>query len=485
MHQKSLKLNAVLNIVKQLCQVLFPLISIPYITRVLQPENYGKYNYGNSIVSYFVLIAALGITTYSMREGVAYRNDSDQFSQFASEIFSINVISTLFSYGLLSLVLLIPAMEPYRRLIAIQSIVILLTTLGTDWINTIYEDFLYITIRYIVFQIISICLMFLFVRKPDDYLIYAAIVVGSSAGANLLNFFHVRKYARVRFTCHIDWNRHLPPIFVFFANILAISIYVNSDITMLGLMKGDVEVGIYTLASKIYSIIKQILNAVIIVTVPRLSLLIKQDNRLQFDRLALRVQKMLIMMVFPATVGVAFLSSEIMELIGGTDYMEGSTTLALLSGAIAFSLLATFYTSCIMIPLKLERYVLITTILAAAVNISLNIVFIPYLGTNGAAITTLISEALVCFIGGYYTLKSGKTKIEFSFIMKVLVGSLFIVIICTFMKFFELNVFYRTFFTVWFSVAVYFLVEMLIRNQFLIDESKSLLMNLKYRMNRR
>ena len=193
MTRKSLKINAILNLIKQLCQVLFPLISIPYITRVLQPDNYGKFNYGNSIVSYFILLAGLGISTYSVREGIAYREDPKKFGRFASEIFSINIFSTCISYLVLALVLLLPSMETYRKLIMIQSIVIVLTTVGTDWVNTIYEDYLYITIRYIIFQIISILLMFACVHKPDDFLNYAAIVVGSSAGANILNFFHVRK----------------------------------------------------------------------------------------------------------------------------------------------------------------------------------------------------------------------------------------------------------------------------------------------------
>lgn len=479
MIKKSLKINALLNVIKQLCQVLFPLISIPYITRVLQPDNYGKFNFGNSIVSYFVLLAALGISTYSVREGVAYRDNKEKFSEFASEIFSINVFSTVLSYTFLSLVLLHPAMSPYRKLILIQSLVIVLTTIGTDWINTIYEDYLYITIRYVIFQVITILLMFMFVHEPEDYLIYAVIVVGSSAGANILNFFHVRKYAKITLTFSIDWKRHLPPIMVFFANIFAITIYVNSDITMLGLLKSDKDVGIYTLSSKIYSVIKQILNAIIIVTIPRLAFLIKQGRKEEFDSLAIRIEKALLMLIFPATVGVAFLSDEIIAIVGGISYSEGAGTLIILSAAISFSLLATFYTSCIMIPLKMERYVLTATFISALTNVCLNLIFIPWLSFNGAAVTTLISECIVCLIGGYHSIKSGKKLIQMSFLIKIFLGSCVVGLTCFLLRSVQLHIIYRTILTVVTSSFLYFFVEIILRNELVIEETKLLLFSVK------
>ena len=480
--KKSLKINATLNLIKQLCQVIFPLITVPYVTRVLQPENYGKFNYGNSIVSYFVLIAALGINSYAIREGAGCRDNPQTFSKFVSQAFSINVFSTIISYILLGMVLLFPSMEYYRKIILIQSLVIVLTTFGTDWINTIYEDFGYITMRYLVFQIISLCLMFLFVHNPDDYLIYALIVVSSSAGANILNIVHVRKYVKICFTFSIDWRRHIAPIMIFFVNNVAITIYVNSDITMLGIMQNDKAVGIYTLASKIYSIVKQVLNAVIVVTLPSLSLMIK--NRDSFNHLAIRIQKALIILVFPVATGVVFLSKEIIKIVGGVSYIQGKNALIILSGAMVFSLLATFYTSCIMIPLKLEKFVLVATSVSAVTNILLNFFFIPCLGYNGAAITTLISEAIVCSIGGYFSLIDGKVPVEFIFIMKVILGSGVVGIICLMVKSLVSNIYSTIFLSVFLSAIIYFLFELLIRNHFIIEELKLALIGLK-RMKRK
>ena len=106
MEQKSIKLNAILNVMKTVFSLVFPLITFPYVTRMLQVEAMGKYDFSGSIISYFTLLAALGINIYAVREGAKYRNDKEKIDQFASEIFSINVYSTIASYILLFICLI-------------------------------------------------------------------------------------------------------------------------------------------------------------------------------------------------------------------------------------------------------------------------------------------------------------------------------------------------------------------------------------------
>lgn len=148
MSNRSLKINTIFNAIKTFSSIIFPLITFPYISRTLLAENVGKVNFGLSIISYFTLIASLGITTYAIRECAAVREDRKKLSQIASQIFSINIITTFFSYLLLVLTLVFYSkLENYKLLITIQSLSILFATLGTDWINSAMEDFKYITIR--------------------------------------------------------------------------------------------------------------------------------------------------------------------------------------------------------------------------------------------------------------------------------------------------------------------------------------------------
>ena len=166
MEKKSIKLNAILNSIKTLMNILFPLITTSYLSRVLGKGGFGKFNYSVSIVSYFLLIAGLGISTYGIREGAKVRDDSAKENKFASEVFTLNVLSTVIAYLCLFVLLACSkGLVSYSTYILVISMTIVFTTLGADWINSIYEDFWYLTLRYIVVQLISIVLMLIFVRS--------------------------------------------------------------------------------------------------------------------------------------------------------------------------------------------------------------------------------------------------------------------------------------------------------------------------------
>ena len=140
MKKKSLGINALLNGLRNVLTVLFPLISFPYVSRILQENNLGKYNFASSIVSYFLLIAALGITTYAIREGAQYRNDKEKLHIFASEIFSINILSSAFAYlALILAIFIIPQLREYAGLLGIFSIQIAFAAIGIEWLYSIYE----------------------------------------------------------------------------------------------------------------------------------------------------------------------------------------------------------------------------------------------------------------------------------------------------------------------------------------------------------
>ena len=474
MQNISIKKNAILSIIKQICVVAFPLISIPYVTRVLEPTNFGIYNFGNSIVGYFSLLSALGIFTYAVREGSSYRDDKEKITEFASQMFSINVCSMIITYVLLGITLLLPALSSYRRIIIVQSLTIFLTTIGTDWVNTIFEDYLYITVRYIIFQSLSIVCLFLFVHKPQDYIIYAIIVVGAQSGANILNAIHVRKYVRLKLTFNIEWKKHLKPIFIFFANMIAITIYVNSDITMLGILKSDKEVGIYSFASKIYTTVKQLLNALMVAAIPRLSNLAKSDDSNLFRTLLVKIKNTLIVILFPASMGMIMLGKEIVSVIGGEKYLQATMSLTILSVAIIFSLLATFYSSCVMVPIGIERYIFFATVISALTNILLNLIFIPKMGAEGASITTLISELIVFVICFYVSKKEEFIDIDFSILWKTILGCLVIAGICIVMTRYINKDIIKIAASIIISVPAYFVTEMILSNSIVVLEMNTI-----------
>lgn len=152
---KSLGKNAFLNGFKNVLNLLFPLITFPYVSKVLSVEGIGQYNFAQAAVSYFSLIAGLGISSYAIREGAKYRENKENFNIFASEVFLCNVISTIVAYVLLALCMIVVGkLKAYAALIWVFSIQIVFTTIGIEWLYSIYEEYEYITIRSIVFKII-------------------------------------------------------------------------------------------------------------------------------------------------------------------------------------------------------------------------------------------------------------------------------------------------------------------------------------------
>ena len=291
----SVRKNAILNIIKQICTIVFPLITFPYATRILHTENYGMFTFASSIISYFTLIAALGINNYAVREGARIRDDKTELGDFVKRVFTINVISTLFAYALLFLLMLFwRTLDPYRDLLFVLSTAIVFTTIGTDWINVIFEDYAYITKRYIICQSIAIVFLFILVHDQEDTVWYAFISVLGSVLANIANFFYIRRKYGIKLGLSFSkktW-KHLTPILVLFANAVAVTVYIHSDTTILGVLKDDYAVGIYGVASRIYIMVKQVANAAIYVVIPRVASLISQGKDNEIKKLYKDIDKL-------------------------------------------------------------------------------------------------------------------------------------------------------------------------------------------------
>lgn len=479
MKNKSLGLNAFMNGIRSILNILFPLITFPYVSRVLQVKGIGIYNFSNSIVSYFLLIAALGVNSYAIREGAKIRDNKVKISRFASEIFTINMTSTLIAYILLFLCLIIfSQLRNYLACIAIFSLQIFFSTFGVEWIYQIYEDYSYITIRSILFQIISIILLFIFVRHTNDYLNYAAITVFSAVGSNVLNFIHSRKYCHIHLIWNFNWKKRLIPIFILFFASIANMIYMNSDITLLGLMKNNYVVGIYTVSSKIYQIVKTLISAFLVVTVPRLAMLIGNRRMKEYNSILTRLTNILLTVTIPAATGVFMLAKEIILLISGAKFINSTSSLRILCFAYVFSSLAWVLTDCVLIPAKREKYVLFSMGTSAVLNIIINVILIPFGNEDAAAFSTIIAELTMCIINYYYTRDIVKdifvSKTLFKTILSSVVGSIGIVVVCLLCNLGFQSLILKVICSVILSSIIYVVILILMKNEYIIFIIKNL-----------
>ena len=390
--KKSLKKNIALNIIKQLLSFVFPLITFPYVSQHLGSDAYGIYSYSLSIVSYLTFIAAMGITTYAVREGAKCRKDADKIQRLSSELFTINLFFTILAYIIMFLVVaFVGKITPYKSYIYVLSITLLFNTLGTEWLIEVFEDYEYLTFRYIVLHIISILMLFVFVHDESDLLIYCFITVVSSIGIGILNMIYRSKYTRVKLIFHCNFRSHIKPMFIFFVCSIATVIYVNSDITIMGMLLTKREVGIYSFSVKIYNMIKMTIATIISTSVARMTFYYNQEEKKYEDYLG-TIYSFLSLIILPIVTTIIVCRKDIIYVLGKDEYISGDYVLGILSVAIIFAIFGSFYYSMVLILRGHEKVVLFGTAIGALVNIIFNILFMSKVGIALAAITTVAAE---------------------------------------------------------------------------------------------
>lgn len=398
MERKPMSANVILNGIRTMLYLVFPLFTFPYISRVLSPEGVGQANYANSITNYFVLIGGLGIASYAVREGAKKIGKKEEFNNFANEIWTIGIFSAMVAYICLFVVLTFSTkLNPYRWLITIYSVQIMANAIGMEWILNVYEEYLYVTIRSFIFQIISLFLLYGFVKKPSDVYLYAIIQTISTVGIGIVNHAYVRRKVKLKFVWSKNNFRHMPTILLIFSTTLATIIYVNLDTTMLGWIWGDEQVGYYTVAVKLYNIVKSLINSIVTVYAVRLSCLYYQDKA-GYKKTFKEVFQIIIGLTIPMAVGGCLLRNEIIMILGGEQYLKADISLVILLVSLIFATMGNLFASGVLLVVKKEKYMFAATLTGTVVNMILNYVFIHKLKCTGAAVATLITEIAVCTI---------------------------------------------------------------------------------------
>ena len=465
---KSIKVNAFYNVLRQCCTVLFPLITYPYVSRVLGSAGLGKYSFADSIIQYFLILAGLGIATYGVREGSIIKDDKPKFERLVAELFTISAIATVISCLLLVLCLLtVPRLREDRNIILILSLNIICALLGRDWLNTVFEDFKYLSVRYVILHLISLVLIFCFIKSPDDVARYAWICLFAASGGYLANIFYTKRLVSYRLASP-NFKAHLKPILLLFCSTVAINIYIHSDVTILGFLKSNEDVGCYSVASKVYITVKGVLNAVIVVAIPRLSNYLGNGKTTEYNQLLDKLRVSIYTIMIPSIVGLFILSEDTIRVVGGAEYLSGVNALRILCFALFFAVFGCFYAQGILVPGKREKVFTIATIISALVNIVMNLFLIPWLGIDGAAYTTLLAEMIILTIAWANTKDMG-LRFNNKPILGISLGCAVIVLICLVVRRLHLPVLEELALSMLLSVAVYAFVLYLFRNELVMD----------------
>ena len=392
----SIKKNAVFNTFRNLLVLLFPLVTFPYSSRVLLPEGIGQVSFARSFIDYFILIATLGVSTYGIRETAKLRDDRKRLSKFSKEILTINAISTVVAYLLLFVALIcVPRLTDYRSLLLVISAKILFVSLGMEWLFSGMEDYKYLTIRAFIFQLISVILLFAFVHRPEDCLKYASIAVISNVGSNICNWFYSKKYIDFFSSCKLELRRHIKPIFTLFAMAEVSIVYSALDVTMLGFICGNREVGIYTSATRINGVIIQFVVAIGTVVLPRLSYYITQNDKEKFNQLVHKSFDFFFLISIPSAIGLCLVGHAAILAFSGKNFLAAIPIMRIMSPIIIIAGINSVIGAQTFVPMGKEKMVLYALLVGATSNIILNFMLIPKYHVAGAAIATLISQSIL------------------------------------------------------------------------------------------
>lgn len=399
MEGKSLFHNFIFNLIKTVSNIFFPVVTFAYSARILGVDGVGRVNFAKSVVTYFTMIAMLGMNYYGTREAAKRRNNRDELSRFCVEMLIINGCTTLLAYILLVISLfIIPALDRYRNLILICSAAIVLQGMGMEWLYQAMEEYRYIAVRSVLFQIGALVALFIFVRDAGDVVPYAVITLVASSGAYILNFFNVRNYIRLHLHMSYVIGKHLKPLLWLFAMTVSIELYTVLDTTMLGFFKGDTAVGLYTAAIKVERMVNTVITSLGVVLIPRLSFYIAQGEQKKTSVLVKKAYNFVFMLSIPAAVGLIMFSNEIIRLFCGIEFASSAFTMRLMTPIVILIPFSVMTNQQTFVPLGKEKLILISTSVGAVTNFTLNLLLIPRYAENGAAVATVLAETAVATV---------------------------------------------------------------------------------------
>lgn len=352
----SVKLNFLMNAILTISAFIFPLITFPYVSRILLPEGTGKVSFATSVVTYFALFAQLGIPTYGIRACAKVRDNKEKLTRTVQEIFIINIVMSLITYIVFFLVLnIVPRMQADKTLFVITSSTILFNAIGMDWLYKGLEKYTYITIRSIIFKFIALLAMFMFVHQKSDYIVYGGISIFAGSASNICNLLNVKKYIQIKPIGKYNIKQHMRPILIFFAMSCATTIYTNLDTVMLGFMKTDMDVGYYNAAVKIKNILLGIVTSLGTVLLPRASYYIENDYMEEFRRITQKAIKFVFLISIPLTVYFILYAKEGILFLSGNAYSKAILPMQVIMPTLIFIGLTNIMGIQILVPLGREK----------------------------------------------------------------------------------------------------------------------------------
>jgi len=462
--------NYFYNLLLTLTNLLFPILSFPYVSRVLGPEGIGKVQFAFSFAQYFALVASIGIPVYGMKEIARHRNDIEGRSKVFSELIIIYLLSTVCLFVIyLSVIYAFPYFKADREMYLGASLLVLLGFSYIDWLYTGMEEFKSIALRSVLFKIIGLALLYIFIKNRNDYHDYLYIMIFSFLGNNILSFFLINGKVKFIFS-GIELRRHMVPLFFILGTSLAASMYTDMDTVLLGFLSNDKIVGLYTAAVKLSKIAIPLVTSMGVILVPKIAKDFAEKNLVEVQKTLNQTFRFLVFFAVPITFGLALLAPEFIAVFSGKEFLPATNSMRLLSLLPLVIGFGHMFLYLVLIPSGKNREMFFCVLGGLAISLLLNVLLIPHFQAVGSSIANMISEIVVTLLYVYFIKKDYKFTYEWSLLTKAFLSALVFIPIVWLSHYLLLPLAYTLIISIASCGITYLGIQwVLFRNHFVVD----------------
>lgn len=467
--KKSITRNYIYNMSYQLLAIIIPIITTPYISRVLGSENIGIYSYTISIVMYFITFGTLGIALYGKREIAYLQKDENKRSKVFWEILLFRCITLIISTILFYFIFINKDSE-YKIYYKILLIELISSSIDISWFFVGLEEFKKAVTRNFVIKVISVIAIFIFVKTKNDLIKYFLIYVLSNIVGNLTLWLYLPKMIKKVSLKEFRILKHLKPIMELFIPQIAIEVYTLLDKTMIGAIITDKsEVGFYDQSQKIIKIVLTIITSLGTVMMPRIASKFVDNKKEDIKRYMEKSFSMVFLLAFPLIFGIVAVSKAFVPIFFGEGYEKVVILMQTISPIILFIGLSNVTGVQYLLATKKQKEYTISVILGAILNLILNSILILKLGALGASIATVLAELLVTIVQLIFIKDEINIKILIKQSKKYITASLVMFGCSLLINNLKISNITNIILNVIMSVLIYIIILILLKDKFLIE----------------
>ena len=398
MAKKSLTKNYIYNLIYEVLIMILPLVTVPYISRVVGAEGIGIYSYTISITTYFITFGSLGVALYGQREVAVHQDDKKKYSKLFHEINLLRFITLSISMIIFFFVFVL-GNNQYNVYYKILMLEILAGIFDISWFFKGHEDFKRTVIRNILVKLISVTCIFLFVKSPSDVWIYILIYALSVLIGNISLWFYLPQYLVKVKIKELNLVQHIKPTIGLFIPQIAVQVYTLLDKTMIGTIISDKsEVGYYDQAQKVIKLLLTIITSLGSVMMPRIAYTYSKGDKEKVDRYISNSFRMIFMISLPMICGLFIIADKFVPFFFGEGYEPVVSLMKIISPVILFVGMSSVTGTQYLLPIKRTSQYTISVVAGAITNFGLNMLLIPKYGALGASIGTIIAELIVTLV---------------------------------------------------------------------------------------